>query len=636
MHVVNLTVSSATTNLRLTIRPMIRDRTINEPVCKPSHCRSCSITESFETTGYISTGRRSVQQTADFERIASWIQSCDKNHNHAADISQAKQLPHFRLTDIRNKCIVEAHTSQKYAALSYTWDRFGQYRLLKDNVAELSKIDSLTRVAELMPVVKDAIVVCENLRIPYLWCDALCIIQDDTQQKFTQIRHMDIVYSAAYLTIVAAGPENAHGLSRVSRPNMDSAKSLIIAGRPYIIAEEPGHEIDRSKWATRAWTFQELVLSHRVLFFAQSEVIFSCNSGTCCESIGLRDGSDKPLNYQQSHQISHFLRMDRAGPPTQMNINVQWQCYIKVLELLSSYVLRELSYQSDYLNAFTGILRNEEHVLGPSLWGLPTKLLARALLWDVESPEFGRKRGARYTIVRRTGWPTWSWIGWSFRGGEITFRDSLAPPPLSPDHTCLLIRIYRSAAISPQSPINRGLQDDEESEGVGSISMTRFNQYLRQNGIADDQSHLSPHLKLELPGFTQPVEVSQLLVFSASVGHFRVSKMPVVPDWSADRSADGVWYGYRHCAYHEIYSVTGSDNNCQTYVELNVEWRSKQPDFMDFVLIGESWSDDSDVHLHVMLIERVDGICNRIAIPYKMQREQWLYGNPRTEVIVLG
>ena len=44
-------------------------------------------------------------------------------------------------------------------------------------------------------------------------------------------------------------------------------------------------QIDRSKWATRAWTYQEAVLSPRNIYFTHDQVYFACNIMQYCEAI---------------------------------------------------------------------------------------------------------------------------------------------------------------------------------------------------------------------------------------------------------------------------------------------------------------------------------------------------------------
>lgn len=70
--------------------------------------------------------------------------------------------------------------------------------------------DPLTRTIE------DAFQVTKELGYQYLWVDRYCITQHDSVHKSSQVRQMDVIYSQAALTLVAAAGHNPHyGLSGV-------------------------------------------------------------------------------------------------------------------------------------------------------------------------------------------------------------------------------------------------------------------------------------------------------------------------------------------------------------------------------------------------------------------------------------
>jgi hypothetical protein len=116
----------------------------------------------------------------------------------------------------------------------------------------------------------------------YLWVDSVCIISDDAEDKTTQIPQMASIYGQALLTIVAAAGEDAnHGLSGLNVRR--TVRDVVDVGTCHIVqsheAARPGHEgnpIWSSKWATRAWTLQEMLLSPRSLIFLESQVVWHC------------------------------------------------------------------------------------------------------------------------------------------------------------------------------------------------------------------------------------------------------------------------------------------------------------------------------------------------------------------------
>jgi hypothetical protein len=58
---------------------------------------------------------------------------------------------------------------------------------------------------EILPkTLQDAIIVTSKLNIHYLWVDALCIIQDDTEDMAREISQMAQIYNSAMITIAAS------------------------------------------------------------------------------------------------------------------------------------------------------------------------------------------------------------------------------------------------------------------------------------------------------------------------------------------------------------------------------------------------------------------------------------------------
>jgi hypothetical protein len=136
--------------------------------------------------------KHGLSPATNFERIAGWLDKCDKGHHH--ELQSGCSLPFVRFVDIKNRCLVEQSPGCKFAALSYTWGNCQQFQLKKDQLAELKKPQSISEVwNELSKVVTDSIAACERLEIPFLWIDTLCIVDDDPNEKHNQIANMDQV-----------------------------------------------------------------------------------------------------------------------------------------------------------------------------------------------------------------------------------------------------------------------------------------------------------------------------------------------------------------------------------------------------------------------------------------------------------
>jgi hypothetical protein len=326
----------------------------------------------------------------------------------------------LRVIDAEKLCIVDALPGQDYVALSYVWGNVQMQQLETSNIEDLRQPGGLQ--LELLPATTaDAIRVTLELGERYLWVDALCIIQDDLADKRYFVPIMDSVYGCALLTIIAlSGQRSDSGLSGI-RPGSRSREErpFSIRTTPIIASLDPAREtswsnyLGSSPWDCRGWTFQERIFSRRALIFASEQIYWECRNGSWCED-SIWEGSGPPHIHRKAFTNGNFLlpwSSDQSHFPRTYS------------SLVEKYSLRKLSFQSDALNAFAGILRALERTWGHSFfWGLPLSFLSSALQWKVEgggSPTSILKRRLA-TIPHRTPngeitqlpIPSWTWAGW--------------------------------------------------------------------------------------------------------------------------------------------------------------------------------------------------------------------------------
>jgi hypothetical protein len=142
-------------------------------------------------------------------------------------------------------------------------------------------------------VSRDAIAVCRKLSIPFLWADALCIIQGEDGDFLTEAPRMQDVYAGSMLTIVAADSKVSTEAFLVDRNPLRwlectfKGSNESLAGKRFevyppdfcIQNNTPGvYHID-----LRAWYFQERLMSPRSLFFGQKGIHWECRQGLACE-----------------------------------------------------------------------------------------------------------------------------------------------------------------------------------------------------------------------------------------------------------------------------------------------------------------------------------------------------------------
>ncbi|KAF2243932.1 HET-domain-containing protein [Trematosphaeria pertusa] len=342
------------------------------------------------------------------QRIKQWITPCLndlQSLQHSAKNPEA--CASIRLIDTENACIIGPLRRENYVALSYTWGRIDPLVLKHDNEHILRQAGALENCGDRLPTtIRDAITLCKMLGLTRIWVDSLCIVQD-TKDKHDQIQQMDRIYQEATLTIVAAaGRDGNAGLPGVSSMR-ETGQRIINIGNMQLANALPnlGASVASSFWLSRGWTFQEGLLSVRKLIFTADQTYYHCPHGECSED------TDSGLHQSLVPTSSSALRLSfRNG--------TNWTTY---RDVMSAYCARELSYESDALNAFAGIaayLSKSIFASSPFIAGIPLCSLEVGLLWQPR----GRLRRRRDPQNGTYLFPSWSWAAWD---GNMEYWDHL-------------------------------------------------------------------------------------------------------------------------------------------------------------------------------------------------------------------
>jgi hypothetical protein len=240
-------------------------------------------------------------------RAQQWLLR-DCNSNHPACHPTGPAFRPTRLIDLRE--YPQVYLAEKlnpgindlrYTALSYTWGLF-MLDSGKTTSANLEIHQRSIDINKLPRTVKDAIAFTHNLAIPFLWVDALCIIQDDKSDWEREAATMDSVYSKAYLTIAAASSDHCDGgFLQVSYYKYEIPKAPEVHRRGDISkegAEQMNYAMNADLRAanhtrawlgtftnnplfSRSWTLQERELSSRILHFTRTHVVWECRQRAC-------------------------------------------------------------------------------------------------------------------------------------------------------------------------------------------------------------------------------------------------------------------------------------------------------------------------------------------------------------------
>lgn len=306
--------------------------------------------------------------------------------------------------------------SVRYTALSYCWGppevALHQSRSTSENIqANYDRIE----FTALSPVIRDAVVTTASLGLRYLWVDALCIEQGSHEDWARESGQMNLVYSNAYFTIAAAKSKSCQNgfLERLSpvvillkQPIYDGLSSTFSLHEMPHAPEGWGPPVG-TLWQSRGWTQQEVLLSRRVLYFADSYICLSCPERWWVENQGIINKTPEPPGASRLDDRSTdpglLLHLQRFS--THKN-----SLYALWNSLVEEYSGRTLGDPKDLLPAMSGMAKHFAGILGEEyIAGIWKAEIVRGLLW-ISLPQF---RSIEELLRQLTGspyvCPTWSW-----------------------------------------------------------------------------------------------------------------------------------------------------------------------------------------------------------------------------------
>ncbi|RMJ16097.1 hypothetical protein CDV36_004207 [Fusarium kuroshium] len=371
--------------------------------------------------------------------IKGWLQICDNQHAFSVN-SQTRQSPSW-LIDTECKCIVRG-TNHHYLALSYTWHEpfpltpaksKKPFQLGLETLSMLQQPGCLSRseIANQLPkVIKDAIEFVPLIGHRYLWVDRLCIVQGESSTQL-EVMRMDETYSGAALALVAAASYGLYGNREMTALNASfegiqhhqssdirSLLDLHSKDASYcrdLEVKAHYHAVSQTRWATRGWTYQEHILSNRLLFFLDDRIFWECEA-----SVWDMYRLSPQGNTQRGEAISDMGKR---------LLTTDWPDFSLYVDLVCPYNGRSLTYSGDGLSACSGMLNRLTRAFTSGfIFGLPRAALDHALLWQPLRRCYRREELATGTDLLL---PSWSWCGWqcyldprSLLSGTSTLHDS--------------------------------------------------------------------------------------------------------------------------------------------------------------------------------------------------------------------
>ncbi|KAJ0420844.1 heterokaryon incompatibility protein-domain-containing protein [Aspergillus carlsbadensis] len=375
--------------------------------------------------------------------IRGWLEECIHSHGagpYFCDSIRTPQLP-TRVVDVGTKDgiikLVEPQGARgTYACLSHCWGRSQIITTTRENIRKHKENiawDSLSQTF------KDAITLVRKLGLQYIWIDSLCIVQDDTKDWEIESSRMASIYRNGHFTLAATRSRSGNGGMFRPTPDVEvrgrapSGESLCLYFREVIEHhtelfkgkfsadenrrndyDDDGDDVkdDFSKRHTsmrrnfpllsRAWVFQERMLSTRVIHFGRHELFFECQSGMRCEC-----GLIIPqARYMAKAELASILECISCGDHTQVKLGSlppHYTCAVLWRTMAACYASLWLTKSKDRLPALGGLARHmSTHRKSRYLAGCWEDSLNDDLVWTVAALDPAPRP---YPLNA----PTWSW-----------------------------------------------------------------------------------------------------------------------------------------------------------------------------------------------------------------------------------
>jgi hypothetical protein len=305
-----------------------------------------------------------------------------------------------------------------YVSLSYCWGGSQRHQTERNRIEEYMHALPVERLPKSL---QDAIFLTRTLGIQYIWIDSLCIIQDCDEDKDREMTKMANIYKNAIFTISAARAKSCNdGFLGVQERRAellhDSIKlpmNCLNGAIGSVLLYSYRAQFPRNDTPTdkRAWTYQEQILSRRVVTFFNDAIEWSCTSSQMSDDgldrieLGATDPALSNLSipiFGRLGHVGHFSFLcSRPGDTT--NLPGWWW------RAVYEYTLGSLSDLDDRLPAIGGIASEFRDLTGDVyVAGLWMSHLTQDLQWAVygqggkPSDDTGN-RDVKYDA------PTWTW-----------------------------------------------------------------------------------------------------------------------------------------------------------------------------------------------------------------------------------
>ena len=244
---------------------------------------------------------------------------------------------------------------------------------------------------------------------------------------------MSSVYSKATLTIGSSCASNSHD-SFFRQRKMDYSPALPFwssrtgitgniylrpsQGRPTNIWNHPHGSQPLQK---RAWTYQERLLSSRMIFYDSEDLVWECGSGVLFEDydrfldsasfgVPFRKLGTVFRDHQRGYREYVIAPYSKRNPRIQREPNENASAYVHWYKILEEFGKRELTFKDDVLPALSGVAAAFGSLAEFTyLGGLWKEDFPGCLSWETKPKPVNTSEPTGTVSQRSAFAPTWSW-----------------------------------------------------------------------------------------------------------------------------------------------------------------------------------------------------------------------------------
>ncbi|KAM7186368.1 Heterokaryon incompatibility protein (HET) domain containing protein [Rhypophila sp. PSN 637] len=317
---------------------------------------------------------RAPQSVSTMDKIRRLVSRCDSLHLCYDTETEKPPLP-TRVLDISRgpeQIFLREGTGiqDQYVCLSHCW---GSKQPLQTTTRTIEN-HQRNIPWDMFPVVyKEAVLISWELGVKYIWIDSLCIIQDSVVEWAQESGKMGLVYAGSYLTVAATSSVDCSVsmleplLSKGPREEQERITECRISNQDDL--EQPEHclismvESKHGYWdhdfaafydiyrhmplLSRAWTYQEQLLSPRLVHLTPTELVWQCKRGVLCDC--------GYMNFSGQEFDLPFYRVMEKTESSQSGDNSSGQIASLWRSIVMHYSKRQLTYDKDKLPALSGL-----------------------------------------------------------------------------------------------------------------------------------------------------------------------------------------------------------------------------------------------------------------------------------------